>query len=59
MVSYVSVIPTFEYFETLFEKYGFQPKDGIVIPLDGVLFSQPPGKISVYVKTFDANYCLL
>lgn len=34
MISASSVVPTTKYVEALRQKYGFQPKDGVLIPLD-------------------------
>lgn len=60
MFSSSGVILRLEYFDSLKEKYGFQLYDGVVIPLDGSLFSEPPpSKVRIYVKTFDVGYRLL
>lgn len=59
MISSHGVIPTFEYVEILREKYSFLLEDEILIPLDEASFLEPPpGKVGVYVRTFDAGYRL-
>ncbi|CAI9262821.1 unnamed protein product [Lactuca saligna] len=57
MISSHGVILTFEYVETLWEKYDFQQKDGVFLPLDRTSFLEPPlVKVGVYANTFDVPY---
>ncbi|CAH1437508.1 unnamed protein product [Lactuca virosa] len=56
MVSSDGIILTPKYADSLKGKYRFQPEDGVIIPLEGVLLSDlPPGKVGIYVKTFYAG----
>ncbi|CAI9298764.1 unnamed protein product [Lactuca saligna] len=49
-------IPSSSEFVTLQEAYGLTPADGVEFPVSGSLITRPPpGKVGVYLKTFDAG----
>lgn len=59
MISSHGVVLTSEYAETLRVKYGFQPEDEVLIPLDEASFLEPAsGKVDVFVRTFNVGYRL-
>ncbi|KAI3523813.1 hypothetical protein L1887_02238 [Cichorium endivia] len=59
MSSSSDVGPDSRYYDSLVARYGFQPKDGVELPVDGAVFSLPPeGKIGMYLKHFEAGYRL-
>ncbi|CAI9297948.1 unnamed protein product [Lactuca saligna] len=54
-----SLIPSSSEFDTLQEAYGLTPADGVEFLVFGSLINRPPpGKVSVYLKTFDAGLYL-
>lgn len=56
MASPLSLIPSSVEFVTLQEAYDLNPADGVEFPASGSLITQPPpGKVGVYLKTFDAG----
>lgn len=59
IVSTFNMTPMLEYVDASYEKYSFQRDDGVLIPLDGASFLEPPhGKVGIFFKTFDASYQL-
>ncbi|CAI9289783.1 unnamed protein product [Lactuca saligna] len=59
MISTSSVVPTLEYVDALRKKYDFHREDRVLIPVDVDSFLEPPpGKVGVFMKTFDAGYRL-
>ncbi|CAI9298690.1 unnamed protein product [Lactuca saligna] len=52
----MSLIPSSSEFATLQVAYGLTPADGVEFPAtEFVITSPPPGKVGVYVKTFDTG----
>ena len=59
MANQPDIIPSPTKFELLRDTYGFSPADGVELPTaDSMITSPPHGKVSVYLKTFDASLCL-
>lgn len=56
MASSMSLVPNSSEFATLQEAYGLTLAGGVEFPAAGaVITSPPPGKVGVYLKTFDTS----
>ncbi|CAI9268695.1 unnamed protein product [Lactuca saligna] len=56
MASTQSLIPSSYEFDTLQEAFGLTPANGVEFPVSSSLITRPtPGKVGVYLKTFDAG----
>ena len=56
MASAQSLIPSSYEFDTLQEAYDLTPADGVEFPVSASLITRPPpGKVGVYLKTFDVG----